>query len=64
MVTAGIVTGLNYEKKHGDPITTCFPYNLSLPGGEKRKYKYIFVRNHVSVARALITYNSESFQSS
>jgi hypothetical protein len=25
-----VVTGLNYEPQHGDPITTRFPYNLSL----------------------------------
>ena len=31
-----IVTGLNYEPQHGDPITTRFPYNLSLEGGRGR----------------------------
>jgi hypothetical protein len=32
-----VVTGLNYETEHGDPITTRFPYNLSLGGGRGEK---------------------------
>ena len=28
-----VVTGLNYEPQHGDPITTRFPCNLSLEEG-------------------------------
>jgi hypothetical protein len=55
--TARIVTGLNYEKKYGDPITACFPYNLSLPE-KKKTQRYALEKNHITVPRTFITYNS------
>jgi len=62
-VSVRVVTGLNYERQHGDPITTRFPCNLSLEreggGGEEINLQNTLQRNNVNASKTLITYNSK-----